>query len=141
MEHHRNLYYTPAAGTVLSVGTQTLHVDFTPTDTANYNKASKDVTINVLLTAYAYITNYGSNTVSVIDTATNNVIATVAVGMILHGVAVTPDGTKVYVTNWGSNTVSVIDTATNTVTATVNVGNSPYGVAVSPDGTKVYVTN
>jgi hypothetical protein len=26
---------------------QTLHVDFTPTDTANYNNASKDVTINV----------------------------------------------------------------------------------------------
>ena len=39
--------YTPASGTVLSAGTQTLNVDFTPTDTANYNKASKDVTINV----------------------------------------------------------------------------------------------
>src|SRR5438128_8941590 len=41
--------YTPAAGTGLNVGNnQTLHVDFTPTDTANYNKASKDVSINVL---------------------------------------------------------------------------------------------
>ena len=39
--------YTPAAGTVLDVGTQILHVDFTPTDTANYTTASKDVTINV----------------------------------------------------------------------------------------------
>ena len=40
--------YTPAAGTVLSAGNgQTLHVDFTPTDTANYNNASKNVTINV----------------------------------------------------------------------------------------------
>ena len=40
--------YTPAAGTVLSEGNgQTLHVDFTPTDTANYNTASKDVVINV----------------------------------------------------------------------------------------------
>ena len=29
--------YTPAAGTVLNAGTQTLHVDFTPTDTVNYN--------------------------------------------------------------------------------------------------------
>ena len=29
-----------SAGTVLSVGTQTLSVDFTPTDTANYNNAS-----------------------------------------------------------------------------------------------------
>ena len=40
--------YTPAAGTVLHAGNnQTLHVVFTPTDTANYNTASKDVTINV----------------------------------------------------------------------------------------------
>ncbi len=41
--------YTPTAGTVLSAGnSQTLHVDFTPTDTQNYTSASKDVTINVL---------------------------------------------------------------------------------------------
>src|SRR5205823_9085 len=41
--------YTPAAGTVLSAGnSQTLHVDFTPSDTTNYNSASKDVVINVL---------------------------------------------------------------------------------------------
>ncbi len=32
---------------------------------------------------FAYITNYGSNTVSVIDTATNNVTATVTVGQYL----------------------------------------------------------
>src|SRR5207248_1743540 len=37
------LVYSPAAGTVLNAGSQTLHVDFTPTDTANYNNASKDV--------------------------------------------------------------------------------------------------
>ena len=41
--------YTPTAGTVLNAGNgQTLHVDFVPTDTANYNNASKDVSINVL---------------------------------------------------------------------------------------------
>src|SRR5439155_8889963 len=41
--------YSPAAGTVLTVGAgQTLHVDFTPADTANYNTASKDVVINVV---------------------------------------------------------------------------------------------
>src|SRR5207248_2037735 len=44
-----SLVYTPAAGTLLNVANnQTLHVDFTPTDTANYNNASKDVSINVL---------------------------------------------------------------------------------------------
>jgi len=40
--------YTPASGTVLSVGAaQSLKVDFTPTDAVNYNTATKTVTINV----------------------------------------------------------------------------------------------
>ncbi len=40
--------YTPTAGTVLHAGNaQTLHVDFTPTDTTNYTNASKNVLINV----------------------------------------------------------------------------------------------
>ncbi len=43
------LTYTPASGAVLNAGnSQTLHVDFAPTDTTNYANASKDVTINVL---------------------------------------------------------------------------------------------
>src|SRR5213079_785901 len=41
--------YTPAAGAVLNAGAaQTLSVDFTPTDAANYTTASKTVSINVL---------------------------------------------------------------------------------------------
>jgi hypothetical protein len=39
--------YTPAAGEVLSAGSQTLHVDFEPDDLTSYTGASKDVTINV----------------------------------------------------------------------------------------------
>lgn len=43
-----NFAYTPASGAVLDAGAnQTLHVDFTPTDTTNYNGSSKDVHINV----------------------------------------------------------------------------------------------
>jgi hypothetical protein len=42
-----SLSYTPASGAVLHAGAQTLHVDFTPTDTADYNTASKDVTLLV----------------------------------------------------------------------------------------------
>ena len=78
---------------------------------------------------------------SVIDTATNTVTATITVGAGPVGVAVSPDGTRAYVTNLGDDTVSVIDTATNTVTATIPVGDDPVGVAVSPDGTRAYVTN
>jgi YVTN family beta-propeller protein len=104
---------------------------------------SKLATINVLKAAKpcAYITNYASNSVSIIDTATNNITATVNVGNGPIGVAVNPAGTKVYVANFKSGSVSVIDTDINSVTATVPVGTNPYGVAVNPAGTMVYVTD
>src|SRR5206468_335056 len=41
--------YTPAAGTVLASGTQTLSVTFTPADPANYTRATQSVTIDVLI--------------------------------------------------------------------------------------------
>jgi YVTN family beta-propeller protein len=70
--------------------------------------------------------------VSVIATATNKVVATVPVGRIPFGVAVTPDGKHAYVANGGSNNVSVLDTATNTVVATVPVVSGPIGVGIVP---------
>ena len=90
---------------------------------------------------HVYVANNGSDTVSVIDTATNTVTATIDVGAAPVGVAVDPTGTQTYVTNNGSDTVSVINTATNTVTATIDVGAAPVGVAVDPTGTHAYVTN
>jgi YVTN family beta-propeller protein len=89
----------------------------------------------------AYISNLDGNTVSVIDTATNTVVATIPVGSEPFGVAVTSDGSKVYVSNFLAQSVSVIDAATNTVVATVLVGFLPEGVAVTPDGGMVYVAN
>ncbi|AKB28648.1 cell surface protein [Methanosarcina siciliae T4/M] len=90
---------------------------------------------------FAYITNEGSNSISVIDVSTNKVVATIPVGSNPVGVAINPDGTKVYVANDHSNDISVIDTATNAVIATVSAGSSPQGIAVSPDGKTVYVAN
>jgi YVTN family beta-propeller protein len=58
---------------------------------------------------FAYISNNNRNTVSVIDTAVNAVVATVPVGTQPYGGSVNPAGTFVYVTNHGSNNVSVIE--------------------------------
>jgi YVTN family beta-propeller protein len=89
-----------------------------------------------------YVANTRSANVSVIATATNNVVATLPVGPVgvtLWGVAVTPDGKQVYVANVdsssGVNTVSVIDTATNTVGTPIQVGSSLsslFGVGIMP---------
>ena len=91
--------------------------------------------------AYTYVANYGSNNVSVINTLTNLVVATITVGSGPIGVAITPDGSHVYVTNYGAGTVSVITVATNVVAATVTVGTNPFGVAITPNGASAYVAN
>src|SRR5215831_19577435 len=44
----------------------------------------------------AYVTSFQDNTVSVIDTSTNTVVATIPV--VGSGIAITPDGTRAYVT-------------------------------------------
>src|SRR5215217_2673098 len=88
-----------------------------------------------------YVTNADDNTVSVIDTATQAVVATVPVGGFPRGLAVTPNGAFVYVANLNDNSVSVISAATSTVTATVPAGAGPFDVAITPNSAFVYVTN
>lgn len=90
---------------------------------------------------WVYVTNRGNNTVSVINTETNNVVKTIHVGESPYGVAVDRNSTKLYVTNMDSDNVSVIDIKTSKVTASIPVGRYPHGVAVTPDGGWVYVTN
>ena len=52
-----NFVYTPSTGTILSLGSgQTLAVNFTPTNSANYNTASRSVTINVVDTTAPTLT-------------------------------------------------------------------------------------
>jgi YVTN family beta-propeller protein len=89
----------------------------------------------------AYVANLRSNSVSVIDPATNTVTATIPVGLGPIKIALSPDGARAYVANTRSNSVSVIDTTTNTAVATVTVGANPVDLAVTPDGAHAYVTN
>ena len=95
--------------------------------------------------SYGYAPNYvaAPGTVTVIDTSTNSVTATVSDASLNYprGVAISPNGSYAYVANYGGGTVSVIDTSTNSVTAAVTVGTSPMGVAISPNGSYAYVAN
>lgn len=107
---------------------------------------------------YVYVTNYntgtaGNDTVSVIETTTNTVIATIPGFFGPYQIAINPAGTYAYVTNYGNNfnpgeygtTVSVIDVnsasgAFNTIVDTITVGTQPSGIAINPAGTYAYVT-
>ena len=82
----------------------------------------------------AYVANLMSDSVSVIDTATNVVAATIPVGHNPNGIAVSRYSGMVCVTNFLSNDVSLIDSRTQTVAATVAVGAGPVGVARPPGG-------
>jgi YVTN family beta-propeller protein len=89
----------------------------------------------------AYVT--GSDTISVIDTGNNAVVATI----LLKGaqlVAIAPDGKHAYVTTLINGLVvsagiSVIDTTANDVVATIPLGELVSGIAITPDGSRVYV--
>ena len=92
--------------------------------------------------SHAYVTNCWDETVSVINTETRTVVATVDIGVLYDpiGVAVSSDGAWVYVTNAMSDTVTVIDASSNSVIGPpIPVGASPGAVAVSPDNSKLYV--
>lgn len=97
--------------------------------------------------ALIYVSNYWSNTVSVVDAATNSVVRTFAVHPFPGALAVSPNGTRLYVNtvlypNPGY-LVQVLDTSSGGTIATIrlNVPQSGSGMAISPDGTRLYVTN
>ena len=108
----------------------------------------------------AYVSNSYSDTVSVIDTTTNTVIATIGfddaprrptasadnAGTVdlAHGLVnptVTPDGQNVYVARSVGGGVAVIDVETNVVTKVIHAGGpKPSGLAFTPDGKRLVVT-
>ncbi len=87
----------------------------------------------------AYIANPGDNTVSVIDTTTRTVIATIPGFSGPGTAAVHPDGTTVYVPN-NIGSISVIDTFTNAIVDTIPISRV-RGLAVTPDGSELWGAN
>ena len=129
---------TPAIGLAAS-GSGNIAA-FTATNSGS-TQVTATITATPLSAGFAYISSSNSNNVSVINTVTNTIVATIKVGLNPGGVSVSRDGTRVYVTNETDNTVSVIDATNNTVVATIPVGIEPFCVAVSPDGSRAYVSN
>src|SRR5436190_22859516 len=69
----------------------------------------------------AYITHADFNNVKVIDTSSNTIVATIAVGLFPSGV---------YLATYNGNNVKVIDAASNTVVSTISVGSTPTNMAI-----------
>lgn len=97
------------------------------------------------LREYAYVTNGGDNTVTVINVKYLRVDRTIQVGHNPDGIAVSPTRNQVYVVNAGNKghngSVSVINAETNRVTATIPVQRKPLFIDVDPTGHRAYVPN
>ena len=92
-------------------------------------------------TGRLYIPNGGGNTLSVVDEATQAVVATVPVGGLPCAIALNVVTNRVYVANVNTNSLTVVDGATNTVVATIPTGPAPCAVAVLPNLNRVFVGN
>jgi YVTN family beta-propeller protein len=94
--------------------------------------------------AFAYVVDAGATVMTVIDTATNNTIATVALGgdagfSNLRSIAITPDGALALIPRGQTQTLAVVDTKTLAVVATIPLGPFPEGIVIEPTGAFAYV--
>src|SRR6266403_3453833 len=81
----------------------------------------------------------GSNSVTLIDTATNKVKGTVYVGRSPHEPFFTPNGRELWVTVRGENYVSVIDPTQLKETKRIELANGPGMTMFGPDGKYAFV--
>ena len=91
--------------------------------------------------ARAFVVNRDSGSVSVVSTATLEVMSNIEVGITPIALALTPSGDKAYVANFDSNEVSVVDMITLQATKPIPVGLNPKAIVVTPDGKRAYVAN
>ncbi|MDP6452423.1 MAG: beta-propeller fold lactonase family protein, partial [SAR202 cluster bacterium] len=77
-----------------------------------------------------YVSNAGSDDISVIDLDTGQSLAQIPAGANPRGIAITPDGDRVFVANVLDGTMSVMNTESLAVTSTVDVTDIPLATDV-----------
>lgn len=91
-------------------------------------------------TGRVFVSNEHADSVSVIDSATNQVIETIPVGKRPRGVGVSPDGKEVYVAISGDNAIAIIDPVAMKVVRSFASGDDPEAFAVHTNG-NLYISN
>jgi len=94
---------------------------------------------------YAYVTNGGSGTVTVLDVVNVRVDREIPVGQNPVAVNANPTRNEVYVVNagleGGQGSLSVIDAEKNVVAATIPLDRKPVSIELDADGALAYVVN
>ena len=89
----------------------------------------------------AYMTNSASNTVSVIDTISNDELYNITVGLFPNSIAFNTANKKLYVSGTGDNIVSIIDIMSDKKVGEIEPDSIPYDVAVNPRTNMIYLAN
>ena len=95
--------------------------------------------VNTTQTNFVYVANFGTNTVSALNTATNTITLTGAVGVHPVALAETPNAQNLYVVNEGDGTVTDLSPIDLSTLATIPVGGTPVWAIARPDNRRVYV--
>jgi YVTN family beta-propeller protein len=82
---------------------------------------------------FAYVTIGGLNEIKVFRTDNFELVATIPVGKLPHGIWPSGDGTRVYVGLENEDKVAAIDTLKNEVIATSPIGQAPQALVYVPD--------
>lgn len=88
----------------------------------------------------AYVANTQDNTVSVIDTSTNQVIKTISVPDNPEGMAITLNDKIVYVSSNSESSVSLIDTNSDGISYAIDVASGSPNLVITPDGSELIAT-
>jgi YVTN family beta-propeller protein len=81
-----------------------------------------------------YVTNSGGDNIHVVDPRTHKVVSSINGIEGAHGVAFSPDGTRVYASNEADHTVDVFDQKTGKLIKKVALSGRPNNIAVAKDG-------
>ena len=78
--------------------------------------------LNAWSSPIAYVANEGSRTLSVLDTATDTVLAEIAVGGKPRGTAIANDGLTAYVSDAAGDRLAIVDLAARKLRAQIALG-------------------
>ena len=87
-----------------------------------------------------FVTNEADDTVTVIDSRTNEVVKTINIGDRPRGIGFSPDHSHVYVAIGNENAIAVVDTNSLEIVKKIPAGSDPEAFAVHSDGT-IYLSN
>ena len=83
---------------------------------------------------YAFATSEDAATVTAIDLATRQAVATLPAGPVAHALTLTLDGGRLYVVNRRGGSLTVVDARALAVLDTIALPTDPMAAAISPDG-------